>query len=220
MSSKYKRTLHVEFSPEIHSDDKVQLDLSEFIGVEVVISEKADGGNTGFNVDNIFGRTHALPTDCPTFDYIKNVHYYPKKHMLNKDYMYFGENLYAIHSIVYTKLEDYLYIFNIQNKDVMLSFDAMVEEAKRLSFKTVPVVFRGVFKSVKEIEIFMNAEINKESFWGGDREGFVLRVASEFKMDDFSKKVVKYVRKGHVQSDKHWKTNWKKQELVKLKNKK
>lgn len=214
-NSKYKRTLHFPFSPEIHSDDKVQYDLSALIGVEVIASEKADGGNSGFDIYNLFGRTHALPTDCPTFDYIKNVHYYPKKHMFNKDYMYFGENMYAIHSIVYTKLEDYLYLFNIQNKEVMLSFDAMVKEAKRLDFKTVPVVFRGVFKSEKEIESFLKEEMDKESFWGGEREGFVIRVADEFKMEDFSKKVVKYVRKGHVQSDKHWKTNWKKQELVK-----
>jgi len=210
---KYKRTLHASFSPEIHSDDKVQFDLSELIGVEVVITEKADGGNTGFDVNNIYGRTHSLPTNCPTFDFIKNVHYYPKIHLLNKDYMYFGENMYAIHSIVYTKLKDYFYLFNIQNKNKIISFNKMLQEAERLKFKTVPVIFKGVFKSEKEIEMFMSSEINKESFWGGAREGFVLRVADEFNIDDFSKKIIKYVRKGHVQSDKHWKTNWKKQEL-------
>jgi hypothetical protein len=212
---KYKRTFHFPFSPEVHSDDKVQYDLSELINKEIVITEKADGGNTGFNKDNLFARTHAIPTDCPTFDYIKSVHYFPKRHLFNKDYMYFGENLYAIHSITYTALEDYLYIFNIQNKEFMLSFDDMVKEAERLDFKTVPVVFRGIFKSEKELENFLNKEIEKESFFGGEREGFVVRVAEEFKVNDFAKKVIKYVRKGHVQSDKHWKTNWKKQELKK-----
>ena len=214
-SSKYARTRHFSFSPEIHSDDKVQFDISSLIGNEIVITEKADGGNTGMNYLYIYGRTHALPTTCSTFDYIKAVHFYPKKDNFNKNYMYFGENLYAIHSIKYTNLKDYFYLFNIQNKDVMLSFDTMVEEAKRLAFKTVPVVFRGILNTEKELKQLLEKEIKKESYFGGEIEGFVVRVADEFKMEDFSKKVVKYVRKGHVQSDKHWKENWKKQELVK-----
>jgi len=214
-NSKYKRTYHFSFSPEIHSDDKVQFNISSLIGKEIVITEKGDGGNTGMNYLNLYGRTHAVPTNCSTFDYIKAVHFYPKKDKFNKDYMYFGENMYAIHSIKYTNLKDYFYLFNIQNKDVMLSFDAMLEEAKRLNFKTVPVVFRGIIKTEKELKEFLEKEIKKESYWGGEIEGFVVRIVEEFKIADFSKKVVKYVRKGHVQSDKHWKQNWKKQELAK-----
>ena len=110
-SSKYKRTRHFSFSPEIHSDDKVQFDLSYLLGVEMLILEKGDGGNTGINYLNLYGRTHAVPTTCSTFDYIKAVHFYPKKYKFNKDYMYFGENMYAIHSIKYTNLKDYFYLF-------------------------------------------------------------------------------------------------------------
>jgi hypothetical protein len=41
-------------------------------------------------------------------------------------------------------------------------------------------------------------------------EGFVVRNADRFHYDQFNYNVVKYVRKGHVQTDKHWRT----QELV------
>ena len=211
--SKYPRTLHMPFSPEVHSDDKVLHDLSRFVGRRVIGSEKADGGCTGIN-ENLYARSHSTPTSCPTFDYIKNVHFHAKKHLFNKEYMYFGENLYAVHSIVYTKLKDYFYLFGISGKKEFLSFEDMEKEAKRLNFETVPVVFDGIFNSEKEIKEFFDKEIKKESFWGGDREGFVLRIADSFPNEDFSKNVVKYVRKGHVQSDKHWKENWVKQELV------
>ena len=43
----------------------------------------------------------------------------------------------------------------------------------------------------------------------------MLRNPDTFRIEDFSKNVVKYVREGHVQSDKHWKENWVKQELNK-----
>ena len=213
--SKYQRTLHFTFSPEIHSDDKVQTDLKNIIGKYIVISEKGDGGNTGINNVGVYARSHSQPTDCKTFDYIKGIHYFPKRHLLNKDYFYFGENMYAVHSIVYSNLKDYFYLFGIRNKTHFLSYEDMVKEANRLNYSVVPTIFEGVFNTEKELKDFLDLEINKESFWGGAREGFVVRNKDSFLIEDFSKNVVKYVREGHVQSDKHWKENWKKQELIK-----
>jgi len=215
MNTKYPRTFHLPFSPEVHSDDKVLHDISGFIGKEIIISEKADGGNTCLSKDGVFARSHGQQTDCSTFDYIKAVHYFPKKYDMNKDFKYYGENLYAIHSIKYTNLKDYFYLFGISDKENFLSYIDMVKEATRMGFKSVPVVFRGIFKTEKELNTFLDKEIKKDSYWGGEREGFVLRTPESFKIEDFSKNVVKYVREGHVQSDKHWKENWKKQELSK-----
>jgi len=211
--SKYPRTYHLPFSPEVHSDDKVLHDISFFINKEIIITEKADGGNTCLNKDGVFARSHAQPTDCPTFDYIKNVHYFSKKHLMNPDYKYYGENLFAIHSITYTNLKDYFYLFGVSDTENFLSYFDMVKEATRMGFKSVPVVFRGTFTSEEELKNFLDKEIKKESYWGGPREGFVLRTPNSFPIEDFSKNVVKYVREGHVQSDKHWKTNWKQQKL-------
>ena len=211
--SKYPRTYHLPFSPEVHSDDKVLHDISKFIGQEIIITEKGDGGNTCLS-DDVYARSHSQGTDCPTFDYIKNVHFYSKKHTFKKDYKYYGENLYAIHSIVYTNLKDYFYMFGVSNKTEFLSFDDMREEGNRVGFEVVPVVFRGTINSEKDLEKLLEIEIKKDSFWGGEREGFVIRTPESFPIEDFSKNVVKYVREGHVQSDKHWKENWVKQELV------
>lgn len=36
------------------------------------------------------------------------------------------------------------------------------------------------------------------------QEGFVMRLSSEFMLDDFQKSVVKWVRMGHIQTDEHW----------------
>jgi len=41
---------------------------------------------------------------------------------------------------------------------------------------------------------------------GGDREGYVVRLAGGFHYRAFRRSVAKYVRKGHVQTDDHWKS--------------
>jgi len=35
-------------------------------------------------------------------------------------------------------------------------------------------------------------------------EGYVVRIAERFNYNEFNKSVAKYVRKNHVQNDKHW----------------
>ncbi len=43
------------------------------------------------------------------------------------------------------------------------------------------------------------------SLVGGDREGYVVRLAGGFHYRAFRRSVAKYVRKDHVQTDDHWK---------------
>lgn len=52
------------------------------------------------------------------------------------------------------------------------------------------------------------------STYGDTIEGIVIRNADSFPLEDFSKNVVKYVRKNHVQTDEHWKKNWKRAKLI------
>ena len=52
------------------------------------------------------------------------------------------------------------------------------------------------------------------SKYGDTIEGVVVRNIESFPLDDFSKNVVKYVRKNHVQTDEHWKKNWKRAKLI------
>lgn len=228
---KYPRTYHLPFSPEIHSDDKV-CDISflkEIIEKKqaIVITEKLDGGNCCLSYKGVFARSHSETTSHPTFDYIKNVHYFPKKGNFSNKKI-FGENLYGIHSIEYTNLKDYFYVFGIleaadidnmfdksKMSDRFMSWDDTISFCNTNNFEHVPVVFEGKIESLKWLENFLKEELKKESALGGEREGFVIRVRRSFDKNDFSKKVFKYVRSGHVQTDEHWTKNWKKAKLNK-----
>jgi len=216
---KYPRTYHFDFSPEIHSDDKIinEIYLKNFLNTEIIITEKLDGGNCCIKNEGVFARTHSLPTDCETFNYIKNVHYYSKKHLLNKNYMYFGENMFAIHSIEYQKLTDYFYCFKIFDKikKIWLSYDDFKNECIKCDFQIVPLIFKGYISKIEDIKKICENSLKTPSFFGKEKEGFVISITNSFLEEDFEKNVAKYVRKNHVQSDKHWKQNWKKQDSLK-----
>jgi len=213
-TEKYGRTYHIKFSPEIHSDDKTisAKDCEDILRDEVVITYKMDGGNCGIKtLEGVFARSHSQVTDCPTFNYIKNVHYYSKLDVLNPKYHYFGENMFAIHSIIYHKLTDYFYIFNIfdTENNEWLSWEEVKKESNRCNFKYVSVLFEGKI-NIKNLKSLLFKSLDN-NIYGGVCEGFVIRKKNRFKNEDFSKSLMKFVRKGHVQSDSHWKINWKKQ---------
>ncbi len=213
--NKYPRTPHLPCSPEIHSDDKVcnLVDLKNIIDgqYDVVILEKLDGGCTKLSDRGVFARSHIKPTSCSSFDYIKNVHYYPNQLEIAHNLKVFGENMFAIHSIEYTGLTDYFYVFNILEKDKerFMSYDIMKVWAENHGMQTVPLIYMGKIPSIVWLENFLKEELLKPSALGGTREGFVIRLRKSFHQDDFSKNVFKYVRKGHVQTDEHWSKNWK-----------
>lgn len=217
---KYPRTFHFQFSKEIHDDDKViQLHhLGNFLNDEIIVTEKLDGSNACLKYEEgVFARSHQMPTFEPWFDYLKSL-YYSIRHLMNPDLWIFGENTYAIHSIEYTSMQDYFYVFNIYNtvKKEWLSWDEIVIESERLGLEVVPLVFKGRITTIAELSKLCDLELLKPSFLGGNREGFVTRVASAIPEDEFQNKVAKYVRRGHVQTDEHWKKNWKPQKLKKV----
>jgi hypothetical protein len=217
MMKKYPRTFHFQFSPEVHDDDKVISfkHLGNFLQDEVIITEKLDGSNSALKGhQGVFGRSHALPTKEPWYDHLKGL-YYSKMNLINPDYWYFGENTFAIHSIEYTKMDSYFYIFAIYDSinNLWLSYDDMVKEANRVEIPLVPLLFRGHVSNMAEVNKWMDKHIKQDSTLGGKTEGFVMRVASVIKGDKFNEFVAKYVRKGHVQTDEHWSKNWVQQTL-------
>lgn len=207
-NKKYPRTFHFRFSPEVHSDDKVQYDLTNIIGKEVVVLLKLDGGNCTLKTGGPFARSVSEKTVCPSFNYIKGVHQSPKEWDF-QGLNYHGENMFAKHSIFYDKLDDFFYLFGVSDKENFLSWDDVVFHSERLNFQVVPEIERKVFSSESELHSFLDSKINDTCPLGGDAiEGFVVRSVESFKITDFSKHVVKYVRNGHVQTDEHWSKNW------------
>lgn len=77
----------------------------------------------------------------------------------------------------------------------------------------MPVLFKGVVNTEKELRDLVEGLVREPSSLGGAREGIVVRNASLFHNDDFSENVMKWVRKGHVQTTTHWTRDWKKAKI-------
>lgn len=215
MPHKYPSSPHWVASPEVHRDDSTHQDPEFFLGVEVGISEKLDGGNTCLNAGEVFARSTGQPATQGWFAMVKKHHAW-KTLTLDPQIAVYGEDLYGIHSIVYDALkEDETYrVFNIREGDEWMSLDERTALATQLGFLTVPLLFRGTFHSVKEITQWFEHHMREPSALGPQREGFVMQLTRRFHNDIFPEAVAKYVRKGHVQTDEHWTRNWKPAALI------
>lgn len=194
---KYPRTHHLPWSEGMHDDDRMLKTLEHFIGKEVVVTIKKDGENTSmysgyFHARSIDGRHH------PSRDWVKNL-WGRIAHELPEGWRICGENLYAQHSIVYEDLLSYFYGFSMWNeRNRCLSWDDTLAYFDILGITPVEELYRGVFD-----EKLIKGLYNSKTDWASC-EGYVVRLAGEFDYRDFRRSVAKFVRKGHVQTSKHW----------------
>jgi len=196
MKLKYPRTYHFEWSEGKGSDDKTQFDLSGFVGREIIITEKMDGENTTLMRDCIYARS-LDSVDHPSRHWVKGL-WGNIKHEVPENMRVCGENLYAQHALRYENLPSYFMVFSIWEEGKCLSWKETKEYCEMLGLITVPVLWEGVFdlNFVKQFKIDT-----------GKQEGFVMRLAESFSLDNFQKSVVKWVREGHVADDEeHWMT--------------
>ena len=96
--------------------------------------------------------------------------------------------------------------------DEFLSWDEVKEECKRVDYSVVPTLYAADYLTPIKVQELI--EDSKETPFGIEPEGFVIRKENRFKEEDFTKSVTKYVRKGHVQTNEHWSKNWKTAELI------
>lgn len=191
---KYPRTGHLPNSEGVTNDDKIQHDLSGFEDEEIVISEKRDGENTTMYPE--FYHARSLDSNNhPSRNYVKGI-WGNIRYDIPEGWRICGENLYAKHSLYYDNLESYFECFSIWNeKNICLDIDQTLEWCQLLGIVHVPILYRGKF----DLEMIKNFKIDTDV-----QEGFVIRLAREFHYDEFENSVVKWVRKGHVQTDQHW----------------
>lgn len=219
-NTKYPRTYHLPWSPGTTSDDKkLSGDWFEnYKGKEIVITEKLDGENISINRYDCFARSHGSPTRSPWSRNIweRDGVYSKVFDKLGENEWLFGENLYGEHSIHYDRLPNYYFLFAVRDDDkyIWYSWDDVELMSSVVDVPTVPVLWRGVVDSEKYLRALVDKFVNEPSKFGDTREGVVIRVASEFPVDDFSKNVCKWVRPNHVQTDEHWTKHWKKAELI------
>lgn len=195
MAYKYPRTYHLPFSPGCTSDDKILTTDSHLNGIEVVVTEKMDGENITIYRDGF----HARSLDSKHKEYhswlIREMQKFA--YDIPKNYRICGEYLFARHSIAYEDLPSYFMAFSIWEGDTCLSWDDTEIICEELGIQTVPVLWKTQYdtEAVKKIAQEVTAR-------GG--EGIVVRYAGQFRYNEFAENVAKYVRRNHVQTDKHW----------------
>jgi hypothetical protein len=223
ISRKYGRTYHYPFSPGTTSDDRINpyywTDVSHM--ETVVHTEKLDGENNCLSRYGVFARSHAAPTMSSWTKAIREQWSLIKNDLGNLEI--FGENLYAVHSIEYKKLQHHYYVFAVRVRDVWLGWEEVKFYAAMFDFPTVPEL-----KTVKPLEeqvftreimmlIGQPSVLDSYDAMTEKRctcEGLVSRNADEYPVDDFAHNVFKYVRKEHVKTDEHWTRNWRRAKLM------
>lgn len=223
ISRKYGRTYHYPFSPGTNSDDRINHNYWQDVNniSKIVHTEKLDGENNCLSRYGVFARSHAAPTTSAWSKAIRDRWELIKNDL--GDTEIFGENLYAIHSIEYRRLEHYYYVFAVRIADRWLSWEEVKFYAAMFDFPTVPEL--GIVNPIDELSFRQTvvALVSQNSVLDSydtitakscSREGIVSRDAAEYAVEDFAHHVFKYVRKGHVKTDEHWTRNWRRAKLV------
>ena len=192
---KYPRTYHLPWSGSKTDDDRTLNSTKMFEGKMVVITEKMDGENTTMYPDHIHARS-IYSSDHPSRSWVKNLHA-KVRHEIPAGYRICGENLYARHSIKYDALGSYFMVFSIWDGLKCLSWEDTVGWADMIGLKTVPVIYEGTWKEGAAKELAKGIDTDR-------KEGYVVRLADEFRYRDFKSSVAKYVRRDHVTTHGHW----------------
>ncbi|GAB2564685.1 RNA ligase family protein [Spirosoma areae] len=223
-SGKYGRTYHYPFSPGTSSDDRINHQYaSDLLQItELIHTEKLDGENNCLNRYGVFARSHAAPSVSPWTNSIRQ-RWEQIRHELG-DLEVFGENLFAVHSIAYKRLDEHFFVFAVREHDVWLSWEETQFYARLLDFPTVPelartmapiqsgIVEREVLNLISQSSRFDSVEARTGT--PCTMEGVVSRDVKAYTTADFPHRVFKWVRKGHVKTDEHWTRTWQRAPLV------
>lgn len=188
---KYPRTPHFSWS-KAAKDDTIITSFDHFIDQEIIITEKMDGENTTLYKDYL----HARSLDSrhhPSRAWIKQF-WASIATDIPENWRICGENVYAKHTIYYSNLPSYFLGFSIWNKETCLDWDTTLEWFNLLNIHHVPVIFRGKFDltKIKSLRISNNSE------------GYVVRLAKEFKFRNFNISVAKCVSQDFQITSHNW----------------
>lgn len=193
--TKYFRTHHLPWSESVADDDVITKSPFNEDDI-VVVNIKLDGENfSGYPS----GYTHARSVDSVNHesrDYVKR-YWQERAHNLPAGWRICGENMFAKHSIHYTNLKSYLYVFSIWDENNnCLSWEDTLEWCNLLDLIPVQTIYTGVYNEQKIKDAFKP--------YKDEHEGYVVRTAGSFEYKYAFKNIAKCVRKNHVQTDKHW----------------
>ena len=211
--NKYPRTPYWPTSPSIPNKEGTPIaSPDDFVGIDVVITEKLDGCNTELRRGEAHVRGGTSKTKAPWLAMAKKHHAWKT---IDSPVSFFGEDIYGVHSIEYDSVleEETFYMFagmSASNPDYFMSWWSINEYARQRDIPIVPLLHYGKFSSVEEIESRISDLMNEPSSIGGDREGVVIRTAKSMWKYELNYALAKFVRPNHVQVNAtHWRKNWK-----------
>jgi len=195
---KYPRTMHLPWSPGVTDDDEVMTDLDCFKGKEVVVTEKMDGECTTLMRGCCYARS-VDSRDHESRHWIKAFHG-SIRHLIPEGWRICGENLNVVHTIRYESLPTWFIVFSVwDERGVAINWGDTMVMAEDLGVGHVPVLYGGVWD-----ENAVKACWTGRGVYGLLQEGYVVRLEGSFGHGDFGRSVAKFVRRGHVQTDGHW----------------
>ncbi|GGJ94281.1 hypothetical protein GCM10011583_27170 [Streptomyces camponoticapitis] len=168
-------------------------DLGGLRGREVVVTEKMDGENTTLYRDGL----HARSLDSghhPSRAWVKALQGRIGA-LIPDGTRVCGENMYARHSIAYEDLESWFYGFSVWDGERCLGWDETVRTLRRLGIPAPRVLWRGTFdeRALRGLRLDPARQ-----------EGYVVRTVEAFVREEFGRRLAKWVRPHHVQTDTHW----------------
>lgn len=203
---KYPRTFHLPWSPNVTDDDRMLPNDRIFYEYadalmaskkphQVVVTLKMDGENTTWYRDYMHARSLEYEPH-PSRDRVKAM-WAERCYDIPDGWRLCGENLYALHSVLYDDLPSYFMVFSLWNdKNECMPWAETEEWAALLGLPTVPVIYRGSY-SEEAVEAAFAPHRERH-------EGYVVRLANRFHYRDFQLSVGKWVRKGHLQTHGGW----------------
>ena len=224
---RFPRTFHFEFSESLQNDDRMLHSLSALKNRRIIVSEKLDGENATLGRNYIHARSTSSK-DHPSRHFVKSIHA-SFKHLIPEGWRICGENMFALHSIYYTGLPSYFFVFAIFNEyNEEIPWDETVAMCNDLGLIHVPVLYDGIWdldkikecytgvsayegwqpkKTVADFKTFRKMILDGdkiEQFADPTQEGYVTRVSDGFHYDNFASHTAKFVRKSHVACSDHW----------------
>ncbi len=218
--TKYPRSMNLPWSGSDSSDDVWWDDTSHFKNQHIVVTEKLDGENTTGYDD---GYVHARSVDSRhhvSRSWVKSL-LSGIAHRIPRGWRICGENLFAWHSIFYTELPSYFFVFGVyDDSNRCLSWADTRQFCREFGLETVPTIWEGVWDEAlvkdlwngqgrfptfaSKIDPATHTPQFPADFQPCEAEGYVVRIADQFHYTDFSTKVAKYVRPKHVQTASNW----------------
>ncbi len=202
---KFPRIYHLPSSPGLSSDDRRIESIKQLLSKQLVISEKLDGSNVCLTRKDLFARSHTGPPTHPSFDLLKS-RWAEINYLLPEDIAVYAEWCFAVHSIEYEGLNDYLNIISVFSTTDKLwwSWEQTINFAEGFGLITVNELWSGKVENEDMLNSLISEFMKEPSVYGGDREGVIVRNIEEIKNEDFQLEIAKFVREGHVQTDEHW----------------